>query len=155
MGAGWLRTKTLPNSATRQIVDERISLQALIDWVPDYLWVKDTESRFVVVNRALAADSGLDKTSDMIGLTDFDIHAPDFAQTISPDRAGGARKRTTVIDTEELVVDASGNEKWLSSTKVPLRNEQNEIFGLVGIAHDITARKRADLLRAGQATSWK
>ena len=66
--------------ANRQIVDERISLQALIDWVPDYLWVKDTQSRFVVVNRALATDSGRDKTSDMIGLTDFDLHAPELAR---------------------------------------------------------------------------
>ena len=42
--------------ATRAVEDERISLQALIDVVPDYLWVKDLESRFVVVNRALATD---------------------------------------------------------------------------------------------------
>ena len=67
-------------SANRQIVDERISLQALIDWVPNYLWVKDTQSRFIVVNSALATDSGHDKTADMIGLTDFDIHPPEVAQ---------------------------------------------------------------------------
>lgn len=43
------------------------------------------------------------------------------------------------------------SRKWLSSTKVPLRNAENEVFGLVGIAHDITARKQADVLRDGQA----
>lgn len=135
----------------RQIVDERISLQALIDWVPDYLWVKDTESRFVVVNSALATDSGYDKTSDMIGLTDFDLHPPEVAEKFRQIEERVLRSGQPMIDAEEFVVDASGVVKWLSSTKVPLRNRQNEIFGLVGIAHDITARKQADVLRDGQA----
>ena len=138
-------------AANRQIADERISLQTLIDWVPDYLWVKDRESRFVVVNSALAADSGRDKTSDMIGLTDFDLHAPELAQKFRLIEQNVLNSGQPMIDEEEFVVDASGDGKWLSSTKVPLRNAQNEIFGLVGIAHDITARKRADVLRNGQA----
>jgi diguanylate cyclase (GGDEF)-like protein/PAS domain S-box-containing protein len=137
--------------ANRQIVDERISLQALIDWVPDYLWVKDTQSRFVVVNSALATDSGRSKTSDMIGLTDFDLHPPEVARKFRLVEQRLLKSGQPVIDAEEFVVDALGNDKWLSSTKVPLRNRHNEIFGLVGIAHDITARKQADVLRAGQA----
>lgn len=135
----------------RQIADERISLQALIDWVPDYLWVKDTESRFVVVNSALATDSGRNKTSDMIGLTDFDLHPPEVAEKFRQVEERVLRSGQPMIDAEEFVVDALGNDKWLSSTKVPLRNRQKEIFGLVGIAHDITARKQADVLRSGQA----
>ena len=135
----------------RQIVDERISLQALIDWVPDYLWVKDTESRFVVVNSALATDSGRNKTSDMIGLTDFDLHPPGVAEKFRQIEQRVLRSGQPMIDAEEFVVDALGNDKWLSSTKVPLRNRQKEIFGLVGIAHDITARKKAEVLRTGQA----
>jgi diguanylate cyclase (GGDEF)-like protein/PAS domain S-box-containing protein len=137
--------------ANRQIVDERISLQALIDWVPDYLWVKDTQSRFVVANSALATDSGRSKTSDMIGLTDFDLHPPEVARKFQLVEQRLLKSGQPMIDAEELVVDASGASKWLSSTKVPLRNRQNEIFGLVGIARDITARKQADVLRSGQA----
>jgi len=57
---GWVATHEdiTELKANRSVANERISLQALIDWVPDYLWVKDKESRFVVVNKALAADSG-------------------------------------------------------------------------------------------------
>ncbi len=150
---GWVSThEDITELATkRQIVDERISLQTLIDWVPDYLWVKDTQSRFVVVNSALAADSGRDKTSDMIGLTDFDLHAPELAQKFRLIEQEVLNSGQPMIDEEEFVVDASGAGKWLSSTKVPLRNTANAIFGLVGIAHDITARKQADVLRNGQA----
>ncbi|MGX7872324.1 EAL domain-containing protein [Mesorhizobium sp. ORM6] len=150
---GWVATHEdiTELSANRQVADERISLQALIDWVPDYLWVKDTESRFLVVNRALAADSGREKTSDMIGLTDLDLHAPEMARKFRDIELGVLRSGEPMIDEEEFVIDASGTGKWLSSTKVPLRNGENEIFGLVGIAHDITARRRADSLRDGQA----
>lgn len=149
---GWVSTHEdiTERAASRQIVDERISLQTLIDWVPDYLWVKDTESRFVVVNRALAADSGRNKTSDMIGLTDLDLHAPDLARKFRAIEQDVLNCGRPMIDEEEFII-ASGVGKWLSSTKVPLRNVKNEIVGLVGIAHDITARKQADVLRDGQA----
>lgn len=152
-GGGWISTHedVTELAATRQIADERISLQTLIDWVPDYLWVKDAQSRFIVVNRALATDSGRAKTSDMIGLTDFDLHAPDLASKFRAMELHLLQTGQPVFDKEEFVVDASGAGKWLSSTKVPLRNEQNEILGVVGIAHDITGRKKADLLRDGQA----
>lgn len=150
---GWVSTHEdiTELAATRQILDERISLQTLIDWVPDYLWVKDAQSRFVVVNRALAADAGFDKTSDMIGLTDFDIHAPALANGFRRDELAVLESGNPMVDTEEFIFDASGKQKWLSSTKVPLHNDRDGIFGLVGIAHDITARKSAELLRIGQA----
>ncbi|RWB33201.1 EAL domain-containing protein [Mesorhizobium sp.] len=150
---GWVATHedVTELTANRLIVDERISLQTLIDWVPDYMWVKDTESRFVVANRAIASDSGKDKASDMIGLTDFDLHAPELAQRFRAIEQDVLRTGRPMIDEEEFVVDASGAGKWFSSTKVPLRNVQNDIFGLVGIARDITARKQADVLRDGQA----
>ncbi|TPK57706.1 EAL domain-containing protein [Mesorhizobium sp. B2-4-19] len=149
---GWVAThEDITELATSRLVaNERVSLQALIDWVPDYLWVKDTESRFVVVNRALAADSGR-RTGEMIGLTDFDLHAPELARQFRACEQDLLRRGQPMVDEEEFIVDASGTGKWLSSTKVPLRNALNEIFGLVGIARDITQRKQADDLRNGQA----
>ena len=126
-----------------RVANERHSLQALIDCVPDYLWVKDTESRFVVVNKALATDSGRAKTSDMIGLTDFDLHAPEAAQEFRAIEQNIIRSGQSMVDREELTVDASGAKKWLLSTKVPLRNDRNEIVGLLGFARDITELKAA------------
>ena len=150
---GWVATHedVTELKATRSVADERISLQTLIDWVPDYLWVKDTESRLVVVNKALASDSGRAKTSDMIGLTDFDFHDPEAARAFRAIEQNILSTGRPMIDGEESIIDASGAKRWLLSTKVPLRNDRNEIFGLVGIARDITERKRADVLRDGQS----
>lgn len=150
---GWVATHedVTELKATRSVANELITLQTLIDWVPDYLWVKDAESRLVVVNKALASDSGRAKTSDMIGLTDFDLHGPEAARAFRALEQDILSSGQPMIDREESIVDASGAQRWLLSTKVPLRNDRNEIFGLVGIARDITERKRADVLRDGQS----
>ncbi|RFB80534.1 EAL domain-containing protein [Methylovirgula sp. 4M-Z18] len=150
---GWVSTHEdiTERQLYRDVADQRISLQALINLVPDYLWVKDTHSRFVVANRALARDWGRDRTSDMIGLSDFDIHTAENARVFRAREELILRTGEPMVDEEELIVDASGTMKWILSTKVPLRNERNEIVGLVGIAHDITTRKLADALRDGQA----
>ena len=137
--------------AKRTEANERMSLQTLIDFVPDYLWVKDTESRFVVANKALAGDNGIAETNDLIGLSDVELHGPELADGFRADELEIMRSGKPLIDKEEFVVNPAGDTKWLLSTKVPLRDQNNEIFGLVGIARDITERKKADTLRNGQA----
>ena len=94
--------------ATRTVANERLSLQTLIDWVPDYLWVKDATSRFVVANKAITSDSGRANTCDMIGLTDFDIHAPEAARKFRAQEEDILRSGQPMIDREESVVNSSG-----------------------------------------------
>ncbi|WP_165351294.1 sensor histidine kinase [Ciceribacter ferrooxidans] len=130
-----------------QSVDELIPLQTLIDQLPDYLWIKDASSRFLVANLALARDSGREKSSDIIGLTDFDLHEHGKASQFYAKERGILLNGTPMLDEEECIVDAAGREKWLSSSKIPLRSTQGEIVGLIGVARDITARKKAEELR--------
>lgn len=130
---------------------ERLSLQALIDRVPDYLFVKDVQSRFVIANKSIAADYGRTEPDDLFGLTDFDLNPPEVAQRFFDIEQGVIQIGRPMIDMEEVIVDPAGAKKWHSTTKVPLRNDQNEVVGLVGIGRDITARKDADVLRNEQA----
>jgi diguanylate cyclase (GGDEF)-like protein/PAS domain S-box-containing protein len=150
---GWVATHEdiTAVKAQRSAAKDLTSLQTLIDWVPDYLWVKDLDSRFVVINKALATDGGRSNPSEMIGLSDFDFHAPELATNFRNDEREILRGGKPMVNKEEYVIDAQGAKKWLSSTKVPLRDEKNEIFGLIGIARDITEQKKADILRNGQA----
>lgn len=140
---GWVATHEdiTELKATRTVANERLSLQTLIDWVPDYLWVKDATSRFVVANKAITSDSGRANTCDMIGLTDFDIHAPEAARKFRAIEENILRSGQPMIDREELIVNSSGAKKWLLTTKVPFSNDLNEIIGLVGISRDITELK--------------
>ena len=132
---------------------ERLRLRALINCVPDYLFVKDTESRFVVANHAVAADLGL-TAEDLIGKTDFQLHSPELASKFFADEQQVIRSETPQIDIEEFVVTNSGQQKWLSTSKLPLRNSENQVIGIVGVSRDVTDRKRAEDALAESESRW-
>jgi PAS domain S-box-containing protein len=150
---GWVSTH---NDVTElhersAIVAERISLQRLIDLVPDNLWVKDAASRFVIANNATARQIGLHASGDLIGKTDLELHPADAARKYLADERRIVETGRPLIDFEEYVIDPSGRKVWMSSTKVPLRGDSGQVVGLIGISRDITARKLAESLRDGQA----
>ena len=128
----------------RAIVADRISLQKLIDLVPDNLWVKDAASRFVIANDATARQIGLDASGDLIGKTDLELHPEDAAGKYLADERRIVETGRALIDFEEYVIDPAGAKLWISTTKVPLRDDSGHVIGIVGISRDITARKRAD-----------
>jgi diguanylate cyclase (GGDEF)-like protein/PAS domain S-box-containing protein len=134
--------------AARTAADERLSLQALIDRLPDNLWVKDVNSRFVIANQATATRIGVASPADLVGKTDLELLPLELAEKFFADEQQIVRTGQPVIDQEEI---AWGLKQAISTTKVPLRNERNEIFAVAGISRDITERKRADALRDGQA----
>ena len=149
---GWVATHEdiTELKAKRAVANERMSLQALIDWVPDSLWVKDANSRFVIANKTTASENSLASPEDLIGKNDFDLFAPELAQQFFAIEEKIIQTGKPVIDMDESILDATG-KKWRSTTKVPLLNDKNEVFGLIGISRDITERKKADILRSGQA----
>ena len=133
------------------VASERISLQALIDGVRDNLWVKDAKSRFIVANKAVANQIGVAEPGDLLGKTDFEFHAPELAEAFYSREQEILLSGQPMIEVEECVIKPSGDKAWISTTKVPLRDERGEIFGLLGNSHDITERKLADSLRDGQS----
>ncbi len=135
----------------RRLAAERLSLKKLIDLVPDNLWVKDADSRFLVANDATARQIGLSSSEDLIGKTDRELHPPEAAETYFADERRVVETGEPMIDFEEIVIAPDGRKVWLSSTKVPFRGEGGEVVGLFGISRDITARKLAERLRDGQA----
>jgi diguanylate cyclase (GGDEF)-like protein/PAS domain S-box-containing protein len=145
------REDAIERNRKRLLADERMTTQLVIDQLPDYLWIKDAESRFVVVNKALAASSGFATTSDLIGRSDFDIHPPEAARVFRAREMEVLASGRSAAFIEEIVAAASGARQWLASTKAPLRDDNGEVFGLMGIARDITEHVLANELREGQA----
>lgn len=123
-------------------------LRAMVDVLPDYLFVKDLQSRFLIANKAIAVDLGQPSGEDLIGRMDRDFVTPEIARKIVADDRRIIESGEALIDFEELIVTNSGARKWLSTTKFPLRDSQQRIVGLVGICRDITDRKLADHLRS-------
>ncbi|MGC8877735.1 MAG: PAS domain S-box protein [Anaerolineae bacterium] len=127
-----------------QLRAERNLLRVLIDNLPDFVYVKDTESRFLVGNIALARLMGAATPDDLLGKSDFEFYPPEMAEKFYRDEQRVIQTGQPLLNVEEPARDAQGNSLWLATTKVPLRDAEGKVIGIVGIGRDITQRKRAE-----------
>ena len=126
------------------LAQERNLLRSLIDNVPDFIYVKDIQSRFLIANPALARAIGAAAPDELLGKTDFDFFPQELAAKYYADEQAIFQSGQPVLELEEPAVDAAGNKIWVSSTKILLRNAQGKIVELVGTGHDITKRKQSE-----------
>jgi diguanylate cyclase (GGDEF)-like protein/PAS domain S-box-containing protein len=131
--------------------DERALLRALIDQVPDLLFVKDRECRFVLANDATARDLGQTTPDALIGKTDLDFYDEPLARKYLRQEHDIMFNGLSFVDIEERSWDRSAAEAWFSVTKLPLRNADGAVIGLVGCCRDITQRKREERLHSGES----
>ncbi|MDQ0322802.1 diguanylate cyclase (GGDEF)-like protein/PAS domain S-box-containing protein [Pararhizobium capsulatum DSM 1112] len=137
-------------AALKRVSDQRDLLMTLINQVPDQLFVKDLESRFLIANGAVVADKTFIATGEavtveaLIGKTDFDLFAAPIAQQFHDAEVEIMRSGHPVLSTVEQNVYADGGTKWVSMTKAPLRNVSGQIIGLIGLAQDVTKRKEME-----------
>ena len=125
------------------LLQERDLLQALMDNIPDTIYFKDTQSRFTRINNAQAKTLGLKSALEAIGKTDFDFFNKGHAQLAFDEEQKLFDTGTPVISKLEYF-KTDGKWRWMSSTKVPVRNQENEIIGLVGVSHDMTEQKQIE-----------
>jgi len=123
---------------------ERNLMRTLIDNLPDSIYVKDTESRKTLSNRANYSDMGAKSESEVLGKTDFDFYPPDLAASFVADDKKVIQTGQPVINREEETTRSDGSIGWQLTSKIPLRDSNGNITGLVGIGHDITERKKAE-----------
>ncbi|MCK7612076.1 sensor domain-containing protein [Roseibium sediminicola] len=125
-------------------------LHKLLNEVSDYFYVKDRKSRFVMANRQVALDVGLDDASQLIGKTDLELHPRETAEKFMAIEQEIMSSNIPRIDFEEPSILSNGKRKWFASSKFPVSNSEGVVVGLVGMSRDITERKRANQLQQGQ-----
>ncbi len=130
--------------AERALGAERNLLRNVIDNLVDAIYVKDTESRYLLGNVAHARQLGLDSPHAVVGKHTRELFPAETAERFVVDDARVLKGGEAIINRHERVVDERGGVRWLSTSKVPLRNGDDRIIGLVGIGRDITARKLAE-----------
>ncbi len=119
-------------------------LRTLIDAMPDHIFIKDAQSRFVTTNVGHLKTLGVGKLEDVIGKTDFDFFPRELAEAYYADEQEVVRTGEALVAREEVVTDPSGARRWFLTTKVPLRGGDGSVVGVVGISRDITGRKRSE-----------
>ena len=126
---------------------ERHLLHALLDNVPDHVYFKDLESRFLRISTANARWLKVADPSVVQGKTDFDYFAPEHAQKALADEQRIIETGKPLLNVEEKETWPDGRETWVSTSKMPLRDTAGRIIGTFGVSTDITARKLAEIER--------
>lgn len=122
---------------------ERDRLRTLMDHLPDVIFIKDRQGRFLMTNPALNALYGCESAEELVGKTDFDFIPDEVAQHFADDDQRVMQSGRPLIDREESNVDRNGDVLWMLTSKIPLRDADDEVIGLVGIGRDITKLKLA------------
>ena len=134
--------------AEEELARERYLLRTLIDHLPDYIYVKDTQFRHIINNKANVELMGAKEEKETLGKTVFDYFDADVATKYIHNDKAVMESGQPIHNLEEAVITHDNKKRWLLTTKVPLKDENNKVFGLVGVSRDITAQKEiAESLR--------
>jgi len=123
---------------------ERDLLQVFMDNIPDSVYFKDAESRFLRVNKAQAQFLKLDNPENAMGKTDLDFQPREIAQQFIEEEKQIIESGQPVINRIEFNPTADGTPRWLSATKVPVKDPDGRVIGTIGISRDITEQKQAE-----------
>jgi two-component system sensor histidine kinase/response regulator len=126
-------------------------LRMLMESMPDHIYFKDTESRFILMSRATAELFGLSDPSTAVGKSDFDFFTEEHARKAYDDEQKIVATGRPLVAVVEKETWPDGHESWVSTTKFPLRNREGKIIGTFGISRDITEQKLAAEARIAAA----
>jgi PAS domain S-box-containing protein len=136
---------TARHQAEAALAAERNLLRTLIDNLPDYIFIKDPQSRFVMVNCAQANLLGVRSPDEAVGRTDHDYFPDALAAQYRADEERVIRTGVPLLNHEERGPSQTSDEpEWHLTTKVPLRDGRGDVIGTVGISRNITQLKRTE-----------
>jgi PAS domain S-box-containing protein len=131
-----------------QLIEELNMFRTLVDSLPDHIYAKDKEGRFILVSAAQARYMGVKNPAELVGKSDFDFYPPDLASQYFADERAIMESGEPLIAHEEPNLDhRTGETSWTSTTKVPVRDNEGRVTGIVGISRDITRLRQAETER--------
>ncbi|MBI1937598.1 MAG: PAS domain S-box protein [Ignavibacteriales bacterium] len=142
---GILEDVTAQKEIEKKLAAEEKLLKILMHNIPDSIYFKDLESKFIKVNHSKARKHGFENPDDLIGKTDFDLFDKNLASQSYNDEQEIIKTNNPIIGKEEKLIMKDGREYWVSTTKFPLNSDDGSMLGTVGITRDITNRKETEL----------
>lgn len=130
--------------ASRALSNSNILLQSILEALPLRVFWKDTKSRYMGGNRLFALDAGVKSVADLLGKNDHELDWWEQAAFYQQDDQRIMQSGLSRLNEEEQKTLPNGEVVWLSTYKLPLRNSDNQIIGVVGAYEDISMRKRIE-----------
>ncbi|HEY9188427.1 MAG TPA: PAS domain S-box protein [Ignavibacteria bacterium] len=119
---------------------------SLLNNIPDFIYYKDTYGKFLRVNLAFAKWMGYEKPDEIIGKTDYDFFEKELADSYSIIEKKIISTGKGLLNFDEYNKTVTGKESWVTTSKLPLKDEEGNIIGILGISRDITERKLLEKL---------
>ncbi|MEM7538823.1 MAG: response regulator [Chloroflexota bacterium] len=131
--------------AKRALEEEHNLLKTLLDNIPEYIYVKDRDSRFMMSNSSHLLHLDIDSEEALFGKTDFDFYEKEAAQYFYQIEQEVMATEVPVINHEESMISVKdGTRQWHLSSKIPLRNLEGHVTSFVGITRNITEQKNTE-----------
>jgi diguanylate cyclase (GGDEF)-like protein/PAS domain S-box-containing protein len=138
------RALALHAQAENKLALERNVLRTVTDNIPDSIFAKDADGRYLFVNKAFVDLRGLKSPDELLGKSAFDLFSKERAEASHADDLQVMRSAGAVMERERPTIDARGRQKWLLTTKVPLISSGGSVVGIVGLHRDVTQRVEAE-----------
>ncbi len=139
-----LRTSQL-HEKNEELAKEKSLLDALMNNLPDYIYFKDLQSKFIRASRSMTKLFPIRDPKELDGKSDFDYHRKEAANKYFKEEQNIIKSKIGVIDEVRHEVMDTGFQQWVSTTKLPLIDQQGNVMGTFGITKDITQFKMLEL----------
>ncbi|HJX70428.1 MAG TPA: PAS domain S-box protein, partial [Bacteroidales bacterium] len=140
-----LERQIAENKKVREALEKEMYLMdALMDNVPEYIYFKDLESKFIKNSKSHAVMFGYSDPKKIYGKSDFDFFAKEHARPAYEDEQKIMRTGKPIINLVEKEVKKDGTVSWVSTSKMPLKNQKGKIVGTFGISKDMTDIKNME-----------
>lgn len=148
----------LPDAAQGSTPSTLAFARAVLDALPDHIYVKDLSGRYLLVNEAGLRQRNLAKLDDILGKTAYDLVPREVAERMSAEDRTVIDSGVPLVNREAItrfagVAAGDPVPRWHITTKIPMRDARGNVVGVLGINRDITDRKRAEVaLRESEQT---
>jgi len=129
----------------KKVAQSQEVLRQVLNVIPIRVFWKDKNLNYLGCNRLFAGDAGLDSPDDLIGKDDYQMAWAEQAELYRADDWQVIDSGKSKIDFEEPQTTPEGTTIWLCTSKIPLRDANDNIIGVVGIYDDITERKQTEI----------
>ncbi|WP_372751234.1 ATP-binding protein [Labilibaculum sp.] len=140
------KKSSLNKKAEESFYESKNMLELVMDSIPQFIFWKDCNSVYIGCNENFAQVAGLKAASEIVGKTDYDLawqkEEADFFVKVDQRVLETGKAEYKIIEPQ---LHADGKQAWLSTNKIPIRNERGEIIGILGTYEDITKQKQAEL----------
>ena len=147
-GSVWAASKIARNITEKKRIsflleEQRRQFKTLLETIPDLVWLKDNDGVFLFCNQRFETMFGA-KAEQIVGKTDYDFFDQEVADAFRQGDEAAMQSGKSTMNEEWVTFPSDGHTELLETIKTPLRNDKDEIIGVLGIAHDITKRKQIE-----------